>query len=224
MFKKILIYLLTISFAIASELRIDATSPEKMQASYAKILASLDDDMQQKFALALTTIGVVMAQRADLGGSQKIMDMINGKTAQEIIAESKKLTGFVRRIKEVIKANTSAEFSTIVGNLLISLPEGKREDFSEAIAKLLYQREQQKITESDFLKKVNGKTVDEIIEMAKDINVPFEIANNRKQKDYKLEKLSDEDLKKMGIKKNTSKKQNEDSLEYKNSLVPPASL
>ena len=80
MFKKILIYLLTISFAIASELRIDATSPEKMQASYAKILASLDDDMQQKFALALTTIGVVMAQRADLGGSQKIMDMINGKT------------------------------------------------------------------------------------------------------------------------------------------------
>jgi type III secretion system FlhB-like substrate exporter len=224
MFKKVLIYLLTISLAIASELRIDATSPEKMQASYAKILASLDDDMQQKFALALTTIGVVMAQRADLGGSQKIMEMINGKTAQEIIAESKKLTGFVRRVKEVIKANTSAEFSTVVGNLLISLPEGKRENFSEAIAKLIYQREQQKTTESDFLKKVNGKTVDEIIEMAKDINVPFEIANNRKQKDYKLEKLSDKDLKKLGIKKNTSKKQNEDSLEYKNSLVPPASL
>ncbi len=224
MFKKVLIYILTISLAIASELRIDATSPEKMQASYAKILASLDDDMQQKFALALTTIGVVMAQRADLGGSQKIMEMINGKTAQEIIAESKKLTGFVRRVKEVIKANTSAEFSTVVGNLLISLPEGKRENFSEAIAKLIYQREQQKTTESDFLKKVNGKTVDEIIEMAKDINVPFEIANNRKQKDYKLEKLSDKDLKKLGIKKNTSKKQNEDSLEYKNSLVPPASL
>ena len=224
MFKKVLIYLLTISLAIASELRIDATSPEKMQASYAKILASLDDDMQQKFALALTTIGVVMAQRADLGGSQKIMEMINGKTAQEIIAESKKLTGFVRRVKEVVKANTSAEFSTVVGNLLISLPEGKRENFSEAIAKLIYQREQQKTTESDFLKKVNGKTVDEIIEMAKDINVPFEIANNRKQKDYKLEKLSDKDLKKLGIKKNTSKKQNEDSLEYKNSLVPPASL
>ena len=144
MFKKVLIYLLTISLAIASELRIDATSPEKMQASYAKILASLDDDMQQKFALALTTIGVVMAQRADLGGSKKVMEMINGKTAQEIIAESKKLTGFVRRVKEVIKANTSAEFSTVVGNLLISLPEGKRENFSEAIAKLIYQREQQK--------------------------------------------------------------------------------
>ena len=211
------------NLGLASQLRIDASSPEKMQASYTKILASLDDEMQQKFALALTTIGVVMAQRADLGGSKKVMEMINGKTAEEIIAESKKLTGFIRRVKEVIKANSSAEFSTIVGNLLISLPDTKRTDFSEAIAKLLYQRQQKKITEEAFLKKVNGKTVDEIIEMAKDIEVPFEIANNRKPKDYKLEKLSDEQLEKMGIKKKNKKTQLEESLEYKNSLVPPTS-
>jgi len=66
--------------------------------------------------------------------------------------------------------------------------------------------------------------MDVIIEMAKDIEVPFEVANNRKPKDYKLEKLSDEQLEKMGIKKKNKKTQLEESLEYKNSLVPPASL
>ena len=156
MIRILIIFFLSITISFATVIRIDASSPEKLQTSYEKMIVSLDDEMQQKFALAMTTIGVVMSQRADLGGSQKVMEIINGKTALEIIAESKKLTGYIRKSEKIVKAEDSATFSKSVGNMLLSLPDGKREDFSEAIAKLMYDRENRKISESDFLKKVNG--------------------------------------------------------------------
>lgn len=222
MIRILIIFFLSITISFATVIRIDASSPEKLQTSYEKMIVSLDDEMQQKFALAMTTIGVVMSQRADLGGSQKVMEIINGKTALEIIAESKKLTGYIRKSEKIVKAEDSATFSKSVGNMLLSLPDGKREDFSEAIAKLMYDRENRKISESDFLKKVNGKTAEEIIEIAKDIEVPFAIANRRIEKKYEIEKLSDSELEKMGIKRKSTIDKKNDTLDFNNSLVPPS--
>ncbi|MBO5254993.1 MAG: hypothetical protein J6B07_04125 [Opitutales bacterium] len=222
MIKFLIVFFLSTTISFATVIRIDASSPEKLQASYEKMIVSLDDEMQQKFALAMTTIGVVMSQRADLGGSQKIMEIINGKTALEIIAESKKLTGYIRKSEKIVRAEDSATFSKSIGNMLLSLPDEKRNDFSEAIAKLMYDRENRKIPESDFLKKVNGKSADEIIEIAKDIEVPFTIAKKNVKKEYKIEKLSDSELEKMGIKRNSTLDKKNDTLDFKNSLVPPS--
>ena len=85
--RKVLIFLLACisSVAAAQQPRIDASSPKALERSYAKVIENLDDEAQQRFAVAMTTIGVVMAQRPDLGGSAKIKDMIDGKTADEII-------------------------------------------------------------------------------------------------------------------------------------------
>lgn len=222
MIKFLIVFFLSTTISFATVIRIDASSPEKLQASYEKMIVSLDDEMQQKFALAMTTIGVVMSQRADLGGSQKIMEIINGKTALEIIAESKKLTGYIRKSEKIVRAEDSATFSKSIGNMLLSLPDEKRNDFSEAVAKLMYDRENRKIPESDFLKKVNGKSADEIIEIAKDIEVPFTIAKKNVKKEYKIEKLSDSELEKMGIKRNSTLDKKNDTLDFKNSLVPPS--
>ncbi len=222
MFRFLLILSLITCTSFASEVRIDASSPEKLQTSYAKMVTSLDDEMQQKFVLAMTTISVVMAQRPDLGGTQKAMEMINGKTADEIIAESRKLTGYIRRGQTILNASTSKEFSKSVGNMLVSLPDNKREKFSEAIAKLMFERERLDTPEKDFLKKLNGKTADEIIEIAKKIDVPFDILNRREEKKYDVEKLSDTELEKLGIKRKTNKDKKNDTLEFSNSLVPPS--
>ena len=78
--RKVLIFLLACisSVAAAQQPRIDASSPKALERSYAKVIENLDDEAQQRFAVAMTTIGVVMAQRPDLGGSAKIKDMIDG--------------------------------------------------------------------------------------------------------------------------------------------------
>ncbi len=224
MSRTIFVFFLLCTSVLANQVRIDASSPEKLQASYAKMITTLDDEMQQKFALAMTTISVVMSQRPDLGGSAKAMEIINGKTADEIITESKKLTSFMRKAEKTLRANTANEFSSAVGNMLLSLPDGKREEFSEAVAKLLYDYEKKQISEADFLKKVNGKTAEEIIDIAKNIEVPFAILNNNKNKEYKIEKLSDQELEKLGIKKKPDTKKQQKFLEFKESLVPSTSM
>lgn len=202
--------------------RIDAASPEALQRSYARVLASLDDSAQQEFALAVATIGLVYAQRPDLGGSRRAMETLNGKTAAEIIAASRKLTGYVRRGVKTVDASTAEKFSASVGNMLISLPANKQADFSEAVAKLLYRRESEKIADAEFLKSVNGKTADEIIEFAATIDVPF-LANNRRQaKQYSIEKLSKDDAAKMGASGGAAAEKSGEPLDFKHSLVPRA--
>ncbi len=214
--------LLLSTSVIFAQVRIDASSQETLQKSYAQMIESLDIDKQQKFALAMTIIGVAMSQRPDLGGSAKVMEIINGKTADEIIAESKKLTAFTQVNQTVVKANTSKEFSESVGKILITLPEEKRADFSEAVAKLMYEMEQKKIPEAEFLKRVNGKDADEIIEIGKKIDLPFFSSNNRDNLDYSIEEVSPEKLKELGIKKDKKQKtpNNIEALDFNTSLVP----
>ncbi len=205
-----------------AQVRIDASSPEKLQRSYADVIASLDVDNQEKFALAMTVIGVSLSQRSDLGGSKKIMEIINGKTAEEIIAESKKYTAYIKGTENVVKADNGSEFSQSVGKLLVSLSDTKRADFSEAIAKLMYEKEQKKTGDKEFLKMVNGKTADEIIDMAKHIQTPFLTSNKRDNLDYSIEEASSEDLKKFGIKPTKKQKtpNNVEVLDFSKSLVP----
>ncbi len=221
MIRFLAVFFISVSITFG-QIRIDASSQEALQKSYEKLIASLDVDEQQQFALAMTIIGVAMSQRADLGGSAKIMKIIDGKTAKEIIEESKKFTAFAQNSQTIIKANTKEEFSTSVGNILVSLPEKKRGEFSEAIAKLIYEMEQKKTPESDFLKRVNDKSVDDIIEIGKTINLPFFSTNQRDNLDYSIEEVSHEKLKKLGI--DTRKKQKTSNeievLDFRESLVP----
>jgi len=224
--KRILAALLCAASLLRAETaRIDASSPEALERSYAAVIESLDDRAQQKFSVAMTIIGVVMAQRPDLGGSAKIKELINGKTAEEIIAESKKLTGSVRMNSGRIDGSSSARFSETLGTVLISLPEGRREKFSEAAAKLIYERQNKKIPESEFLKSVDGKTADEIIEMAREISVPF-VVSPEQAKNADLEKLSPEQVKKRyGIDVEKGKKSGGNysapAIKFTESLVPP---
>ena len=223
--RKVLIFLLACisSVAAAQQPRIDASSPKALERSYAKVIENLDDEAQQRFAVAMTTIGVVMAQRPDLGGSAKIKDMIDGKTADEIIAESKKLTGQIKMNIGRIDGSSTKRFSETLGSMLISLPDGKRELFSEAAAKLIYERENKKMSEADFLKSVDGKTADEIIDMARAIELPFVVSPSRAQ-NAQIERVSSKELKeRFGI-DSESKKENKEpqkALDFSNSLVPP---
>ena len=221
-FSFLIIFTWLIAIAQPTEPRIDASTPEKLQSSYAKIIASLDETTQQNFAIAMTTISVVLSQRKDLGGSEKLKEIIDGKTAKEIIAQSRTLTGYVKTNQKFIDASNAKHFSESLGAVLLSLPEAKRADFSEAIAKLMYERERNKTPEADFLKTVDGKNPDEIIEMAKNIDIPFLAGTRRDYRDYSIERLSTEELQKRGIKpKETSKSENkQEFLDFNKSLAP----
>ena len=222
LFLSFFIFLFAISGnAQTKQSRIDASTPEKLQSSYANIIAELDETMQQNFAIAMTTISVVLTQRKDLGGSEKLKEIIDGKTATEIIAESRKLTGYVKTNQKFIDASSSKNFSESLGAVLLSLPDAKRADFSEAVAKLMYERERTKTSEADFLKSIDGKSPDEIIEMAKKIDIPFLAGSRRDYRDYKIERLSKEDMRKHGIKtENSTQKKQQNFLDFNNSLVP----
>lgn len=202
--------------------RIDASTPESLQRTYGAALAALGDDDQQKFALAMTTIGLVFSQRPDLGGSKRAMETINGKTAAEIIAEARRLTGYVRRGVKTVDGSGAAKFSESVGNILLSLPESKQADFSEAVAKILYRRESEKIADAEFFKSVDGKTADELIEFAATIDVPFLSGNRRAQKNYSLEKLNRQEAEKMGIRGGKGGEAKKEYLDFSESLVPPS--
>ncbi len=208
--------------AKASAPRIDASSPETLQKSYAAVIAALDDDMQQKFALAMTTISVVMSQRPDLGGSEKVLEMLNGKTAEEVIAQSRKLTVYVKRGQTAMKADTLQQFSESVGNILLSLPEDKRAEFSDAVAKLIYDKQISKLSDAEFLRRVNGKTSDEIVALAARLNLPFQTASDKDGKNYTLEKISPEQAEEFRKKNNqpAPKKQAREFLDFGQSLVP----
>ncbi len=206
----------------ASAPRIDASSPETLQKSYAAVIAALDDDMQQKFALAMTTISVVMSQRPDLGGSQKVLEMLNGKTAEEVIAQSRKLTVYVKRGQTAMKADTLEQFSESVGNILLSLPEDKRAEFSDAVAKLIYDKQISKLSDAEFLRRVNGKTSDEIVAEAAKLNLPFQTVSDKNKKNYTLEKISPEQAEEFRKKNNPDapKAEAREFLDFGQSLVP----
>ena len=185
----------------AGALKIDASTPQNLERSYAKIVAALDEDAQQRFALAMTTIAVALSQRPDLGGSEKIREIIDGKTPDEIIAEARKLTGFVRVSSLKINGGSAQKFSESAGRILVSLPPEKQPDFSDAVARLMYERENKKISEADFLKSVDGKTPDEIIDLARKVEVPFVVQKPTAAQKVDIEKISPADYEKYGIKR-----------------------
>ena len=76
--------------APGAPMRIDASDPKKLQDSFMKMLSSLDGNTQQKFAAAMATIGVYYMQDAR-NSKEGMKEAIDGKTAEEIIAISRKL-------------------------------------------------------------------------------------------------------------------------------------
>lgn len=83
--------------AACSEPRLDATTSESMQASAEKVRASLPSEKQAEFMDAVT---VLMFSHLDLGSmlkdgpgnvESKMRQVLHGKTADEVIAEAKRV-------------------------------------------------------------------------------------------------------------------------------------
>jgi len=195
-------------------LRLDASNEEKMQQSFFKILMSLDDSQQQKFASAMATIGV-MLQQEDGARFGNLKDLINGKTADEIIATARRMTPYIKQHSKIIDGSSTDSMGKSISHILISLPEEKQPQFSEAIAKLMFEAKKNKEDESVLRKRLDGKTGEEVIELARKIDLPFSI-NQSSQKEYQIAPLSEQEKKQLNI----PKQKPEPQKSYEESLVP----
>ena len=65
-------------------------------------------------------------------------EAIDGKTAEEIIAISRKLFPGIKQNTRIIDGSSREAFGRSVAELLITLPEDKQTAFSEAVAKIMY--------------------------------------------------------------------------------------
>ena len=203
-------------------LRIDASSPERLQESFIQMLTLLDDNTQQALAAAMATIGVVMNEDPKLGGQEAVMKLINGKTADEIIAASRRLTPFIKQHSNIIDGSTAEAFGKSVSRLLVSLPADRQGEFSEALAKLMYEAKKNGKPETDIIKELDGKTAIEVIELAKRVDLPFEVARRANPEQFEISPIRDADLKKYNLPKSTGGKADPDAkpLDYGESLVP----
>jgi len=180
----------------AADLKIDASSNEKLQESFFNVLMSLDDSSQQKFASAMATLGVVMTQNySEAEGHKKFQELVNGKTADEIISLSKQMGPKLKELSNTINGKTSADFNKTVSQVLISLPLHKQTQFSEALAAIFYDAKQNNVSDADMMKKLDGKTADDVIGLATGVKTAFPAP----EKELTVAPLSQEDLKKSGI-------------------------
>ncbi len=112
--KKILLLLLTTTFFLsACAKKIDGTNMESLEASAEEIEKSLDSEKQKEFKEAMKLIGsTTLAELTEKGDEKSIFSTIrkkvDGKTADEIIAEGKKLKK-EKREKEKDKAKEEVE-------------------------------------------------------------------------------------------------------------------
>ena len=125
-------------------LRLDASSEEKMQQSFFKMLMALDDTDQQKFSSAMAIIGVMMQQRDGETKFGKLKDILDGKTADEIIATARRMTPYIKQHSKILDGSTPEKFGKSISLVMISLPEDLQPAFSEAIAKLMFDAKQNK--------------------------------------------------------------------------------
>lgn len=187
----------TISLNPAAEERIDASTQEKLNDSFTKVLLALNDADQQNFASAMATIGVIVAEDKSENTQKKLFDIVHGKTASEIIAAARKLTPYIRKYSKIIDGTNEDTFNRSIGKLMVSLPLEKQGIFSESVAKLMYQAQQDKLEPSVLRKKLDGKTADEVIWLAEHINMPFSIVNSSsgKNKEVQITPLTEGQLK-----------------------------
>jgi len=177
--KKVSFYTLIFLFAAsvfamtAAKLRLDCSDDKKMQESVIAIIMSLDENTQQQFIAAMATIGVSGMQNPYATKPEGIKEMLNGKTADEIIALARKMAPNLRGNKFIVDAKDMQTFGKSVGEIMLSLEGKKRDDFSEAVAKLMYESQQKKEKPEELLKKLDGKTADEIISLAMGGEVPL---------------------------------------------------
>lgn len=199
--------------------KIDASSNEKLQESFFAVMTSIEnDDKQQKFASAMATIGVVLSQKyPESAAHKKYVELVNGKTADEIIETAKKMTPQIRGTIVKVDGTSAEAFNKSVGRMLLGISLDKQRKFSAALARIMYDAEQTKKDETQVAKMLHGKTVDEVIEFARPIKSPFPSDENR---EFYLAPLSKEELKAGGIipKEEEEKPEKRESLSK--SLVP----
>ena len=202
------------------ELRLDASSEEKMQQSFFKMLMALDDTDQQKFSSAMAIIGVMMQQRDGETKFGKLKDILDGKTADEIIATARRMTPYIKQHSKILDGSTPEKFGKSISLVMISLPEDLQPAFSEAIAKLMFDAKQNKEDESVLRKKLDGKNGEEVIAMASKIDLPFDPApKSGTQKEYSIAPLTEAEREKMNLPKRPEEKKEKS---YEESLVPTA--
>lgn len=182
--------------APGAPMRIDASDPKKLQDSFMKILSSLDGNTQQKFAAAMATIGVYYMQDAR-NSKEGMKEAIGGKTAEEIIAISRKLFPGIKQNTRIIDGSSRESFGRSVAELLITLPEDKQTAFSEAVAKIMYDNKKAGKNEDDIMKRLDGKTAEEVVELATGISTPFDNPAIQTPKDYTLRKMTEEEVKRI---------------------------
>lgn len=182
--------------APGAPMRIDASDPKKLQDSFMKILSSLDGNTQQKFAAAMATIGVYYMQDAR-NNKEGMKEAIDGKTAEEIIAISRKLFPGIKQNTRIIDGSSRESFGRSVAELLITLPEDKQTAFSEAVAKIMYDNKKAGKNEDDIMKRLDGKTAEEVVELATGISTPFDNPAIQTPKDYTLRKMTEEEVKRI---------------------------
>ncbi len=205
--------------------RLDASSPERLQQSFADMLLSIDDDFkQQAFAGAMAAIGVVLAQNPNETGDTDMLELLDGRSAEEIMAISRELTPQIRNRKNATIDGSSAEnFGKSVGGIMVSLPVEKQGEFSEAIAKLMYEAKQKGEPDASIERKLDGKTAQEVVDMAANVDLPFKIGGKISPDNVEVSSPSDEDFKKFNIKP-PEKKEDKDGGSYTPSLVPSSNL
>ncbi len=157
--------------------RIDASSEQKLQQSFSDVLLSIEDETkQQTFASAMATIGVIYANAPSV--TLSLMELLNGRSADEIIMISRKLSPQIRQNSNIIDGSTPEKFGKSIASIIISLPVEHQGKFTEAIAKLMYEAKQAGKPETSIAKELDGKTAQEVIDLASRIKLPFEINSN----------------------------------------------
>lgn len=177
-----------------AELRLDASDAKKMQDSFMKMLSSLDGATQQKFAAAMATIGVYYMQNAGRGGNAEMGKAIDGKTADEIIALSRRLFPGIKQNTKIIDGSSRDSFGRSIAEILVSLPPEKQTAFSEAVAKVMYDNQKAEKKEEETMKRLDGKTADEVIELATGISTPFDNPSISTPKNYTLREMTKEEI------------------------------
>lgn len=193
----VILVLLTSTFLHSTEKKIDASNNEKLQDSFFEVLSSLDSYKQQQFASSMATIGVVLSQKyGEQNAHGEYIKLVNGKTANEIIALAKSMSPQVRGMAKKIDGTSMDAFNKSTGQILITLPLDRQRAFSAALAKIIYDAEKKKIKREEMAKSLDGMNSDEVIAHARSIDAPFPSDD---QTEFTIAPMTKEEMKKHNL-------------------------
>lgn len=129
------------------------------------------------------------------------------------VALAKSMTPQLRGTAKRVDGKSAESFNASVGRMLIGVSLDKQRRFSAAVAKIMYDAEQKKLTETDVAKMLDGKTVDEVIDFAAPIKTPFP---TNESEEFYLTPVSKEELRARKI----IPAEDEAPQPYSKSLVP----